>query len=124
MRLLLDTHVLIWMPTGDPRMSGAARAAIEDPEAELFISAITAFELTDLQARRRVTMSESVGVVAATLGATLVDFPAEAWAIVAALPGLHRDPVGRMTIAHAIAGDFTLVTADKNIRAYPVKSRW
>ncbi len=124
MRLLLDTHVLIWAPTGDPRLSGPAREAITSPEAELFASAVTAFELAGLQERGRVAMSEDVGTVAAVLGLSVIDFPGEAWRIIGSLPDIHRDPVDRMLIAHAIAGDFTLVTSDKVIRRYPVKSLW
>jgi PIN domain nuclease of toxin-antitoxin system len=123
-RLLLDTHVLIWAPTGDPRLSAAARDAMTNPEAELFASAVTAFELADLQERGRVAMIEDVGAVAAVLGLSVLDFPAEAWRIAASLPDIHRDPVDRMLVAHAIAGDFAVVTADTMIRRYPVKSLW
>lgn len=124
MRLLLDTHVLIWMPTGDPRMSAAARAAIQQPEAELFVSAVSAFELADLQVRGRIAMTEPISAVADVIGLTVIDFPAESWVIAASLPKLHRDPIDRMMIAHAIAGDFTLITKDKIIRRYPVRSLW
>lgn len=124
MRLLLDTHTLIWAPTGDPRLTSTARDAITNPEAELFASAVTAFELADLQQRKRIAMTENMAAVAAVLGLSVLDFPAEAWTIVATLPDIHRDPVDRMLIAHAIVGDFTLVTADKTIRSYPVASLW
>jgi PIN domain nuclease of toxin-antitoxin system len=123
-RLLLDTHVLIWIPTGDPRLSAAARDAMQHPQAELFTSAVTAFELTDLQRRGRIAMSENIATFAGPLGLSIVDFPAGAWAIAETLPRLHRDPVDRMMIAHAILGGFTLVTADKTIRRYPVETLW
>lgn len=124
MRLLLDTHVLIWLPTGDPRLSKAAREAIANPESELFASAVTAFELASLQRRGRVAMVEDMAAVADVLGLSVTDFPAEAWRVAERLPDIHRDPVDRMLIAHAIVGDFTLITADANIGRYPVKSLW
>ncbi|HYN45409.1 MAG TPA: type II toxin-antitoxin system VapC family toxin [Allosphingosinicella sp.] len=124
MRLLLDTHVLIWAPTGDPRLSAAAREAITNPGAELFVSAVTAFELAGLQERGRVAMNEDMEAVAAVLGLSVLDFPGEAWRIAADLPDIHRDPVDRMMIAHAMVGAFTLVSADRNVRRYPVKSLW
>ncbi|MGQ0559768.1 MAG: type II toxin-antitoxin system VapC family toxin [Sphingosinicella sp.] len=124
MRLLLDTHVLIWAPTGDPRLSPPAREAMSDPDAELFTSAVAAFELADLQRRGRIAMAEDMNQVAAVLGLTVADFPANAWPIAGSLPAIHRDPVDRMLIAHAIAGDFILVTADRNIRRYPVPTLW
>jgi PIN domain nuclease of toxin-antitoxin system len=122
--LLLDTHVLIWAPTGDPRLSGPARAAITNPREELFVSAVTAFELASLQQRRRIAIEEDFGSVVDVLGLTLLDFPARAWRLVERLPDLHRDPVDRMMIAHAIVGGLTLVTADKVVRSYPVKTLW
>ena len=124
MALLLDAHVLIWAPTGDPRLSAPARAAIADPDNALFASAVTAFELTSLQQRKRVAMQEDMDAVCEVLGLIVLDFPAEAWRILERLPDIHRDPVDRMLIAHAIAGDFTLVTADATMRRYPVNSLW
>jgi PIN domain nuclease of toxin-antitoxin system len=123
-RLLLDTHVLIWMPTGDSRMSESARRAIEQPDAELFVSAVCAFELADLQVRRRIAMTEPISAVADLLGLAVIDFPAESWAVAASLPKLHQDPVDRMMIAHAIVADFTLVTKDRTVRRYPVETLW
>ncbi len=58
------------------------------------------------------------------LRASLIDFPSEAYRLVALLPPIHRDPVDRMLIAHAIHADLTLVTADEAMRAYPVRSLW
>ena len=124
MRLLLDTHVLIWAPTGDPRLSTGAADAITDPRAELFVSAVTAFELADLQARGRIAMDQDIEAVTAVLGLELVDLPADAWRIASALPRIHHDPVDRMMVAHAIIGDFVLLTADRYVRRYPVESLW
>ena len=123
-RLLLDTHVLIWVPSGDPRLSAAAREAMQHAEAELFASAVTAFELADLQARRRVAMTEDLATFAGPLGLSVLDLPANAWTVAAGLPEIHRDPVDRMMIAHAMIGDFTLVTGDAKVRRYPVRTLW
>jgi PIN domain nuclease of toxin-antitoxin system len=123
-RLLLDTHVLIWVPTGDPRVSATAREAMQRADAELFVSAVTAFELADLQMRGRVAMTEPISAIAAALGLTLVDLPADLWTIASRLPLVHGDPIDRMLIAHAIAGDYAVVTADSCIRRYPVQVIW
>jgi PIN domain nuclease of toxin-antitoxin system len=124
MRLLLDTQVLIWVPTGDPRLSRTAREVMQHADAELFVSAITAFELADLQSRGRIAMVEDLGSFAGPLGLSVLDFPAEAWTLCSRLPDIHRDPIDRMMIAHALLSDFTLVTADETVRSYPVKSVW
>jgi PIN domain nuclease of toxin-antitoxin system len=123
-RLLLDTQALVWVPLGDRRLSASAAAAIQDSSNSLHVSAVTAFEFVDLQKRRRFPIHDSIEAVAALIGFSIIDFPADTWRIAATLPDVHRDPVDRMMIAHAIAGDFTLVTADRTIRAYPVKSIW
>jgi PIN domain nuclease of toxin-antitoxin system len=88
------------------------------------VSAAIAFEFADLQARRRIPIDDPIDALAALIGFSVVDFPAEAWRVAATLPAIHREPVDRILIAHAIAGDFTLVTADKIVRSYPVKSIW
>ena len=124
MRLLLDTHVLVWVPTGDPRISAAAREAILDPDAELCASAVTAFELADLQSRGRIAMTENLDTFAGPLGLSVLDFPALAWTVCGELPDIHRDPIDRMMIAHALVGDLTLVTAVETVRSYPVRSLW
>lgn len=124
MRLLLDTHVLVWAPTGDPRLSKAAIAALENPESELFVSAVTAFEFADLQKRGRFAMTEPLSDFADLMGLQFIDFPSSCWSLTASLPDIHRDPVDRMMIAHALALDMTIVTADQHIRDYPIKTLW
>ena len=124
MRLLLDTQILVWLSTGDPRLSAQAREAIFAPSAELLVSALTAFEFTDLQRRKRVPIDENIATLCQTYGLTLIGFPADGWSIAATLPQIHLDPVDRMLIAHAILADLTLVTADIAIRKYPVKTLW
>ena len=122
--LLLDTHVLIWFSTGSNLLSRGARAAIESADNRLFLSAVTAWEYSDLRARGRIGPIGTVDALRDALGFVVLDFPADLWSRAAELPPLHRDPVDRMLVAHALAGDFTLVTADKTVRRYPVKTLW
>lgn len=124
MRLLLDTQILVWIPLGDRRISDRAVEAIRSPDNSLHVSAAVAFEFADLQKRRRFPVGESLDFLSELIGFSVIDFPAEAWRLAETLPAIHRDPVDRMMVAHAIAGDYTLVTADKTVRSYPVKSLW
>lgn len=105
-------------------MSGRAAEAVRSPDNDLHVSAAAAFEFADLQKRGRFSVTDSIDFLAELIGFSVDDLPAETWRIAATLPDLHRDPVDRMMIAHAILGGFTLVTADKVMRAYPVKSLW
>lgn len=58
------------------------------------------------------------------LEAVVLPLPQEVWMLAEGLPDLHRDPIDRMLIAHAIHADLTLVTADEVIRRYPVRTLW
>ena len=124
MDLLIDTHVLAWFSAGDERTSRIFRNSLEDTSVRLFVSAITAFEYSDLLVQGRFPESVPLGSVREELGFELLDYQAGLFAIAADLPEIHRDPIDRMLIAQAIALDLTLVTADKSMQEYPVKWLW
>lgn len=105
-------------------MSRTARAAIESPDNPLYVSAVTAWEYADLEARGRFADSAPLGKLRDSLGFEVVDFGSDLWVMAARLPAIHRDPVDRMLIAHALALDMAVVTADKTIRRYPVRTLW
>ena len=108
------------MATGDPRLNRVDQAILRDSSRALCVSAIVAFELADLQQRGRIAMTESISFLQSHMDFRVVDFPADCWRIAAQLPPIHSDPVDRMLIAHALTEGMTLVTADANIRRYPV----
>ena len=124
MRLLLDTHVLVWFGRDDPRLSREARHALINLGAELLISSVTAFEFEDLRARGRFGEVGPLEVLARALHAAVIDYPAEAASIAALLPPHHLDPVDRMLIAHAKHADVTLMTADETMQRYPIRTLW
>lgn len=55
---------------------------------------------------------------------SVIDYPAEAYHVADSLPDIHRDPVDRMLIAHALHAGLPIVTADATIRRYPVRTIW
>lgn len=112
------------MAVDETRLSSRYRQRLNDRQAKLFLSAVTEFEFADLQRRRRLPIDDSLDEIRRRFDIALLDFPADAWTIASRLPAIHGDPVDRMLIAHAIAADFTLVTADKSIRRYPVATLW
>ena len=124
MDLIGDTHALAWLASDHPRLSRALVEAMGEPETRLFVSSVTAYEYSDLAARKRLPAELDIDGLQTEFGFTLLDYPAALWQIAAQLPDLHRDPVDRMLIAHAIALDLTLVSADETMRRYPVKSLW
>ena len=121
--VLLDTHVLAWLIAQPDRIRAAVREEIAMATV-LAVSAATAFEFDDLARRGRLPGVATFALVESHLEAVVLPLPADLWRVAAALPDIHRDPVDRMLIAHAIHADLTLVTADETMRRYPVRSLW
>jgi len=122
--LLIDTHVLIWIGERNPRLSKSLRDRLFDPDEELSLSAVTAYEYADLHHRGRIPHEAGLSGLQEQLDLRMLDYPADLWTLAAALPPIHRDPVDRMLIAHAMALGMPLVTADKHIRRYPIETLW
>ena len=122
--ILIDTHVLAWVGLDDPRLSRRAILAISDGAQRLLVSAVRAYESVDLNRRGRFGADLPLSDLLNALAAEVIGYPAECWSVAATLPPLHRDPVDRMLIAHAMYADLTLVTADETMRAYPVRTLW
>lgn len=120
MQLLIDTQILVWLVVGDKRLRPVQQEALFDPGNHLLVSAAIAFEYSDLRARGRLPVDEPLTELENRFGISVVDFPAQAWRIAAELPKIHRDPVDRMLVAHALIDEMTLITADADIRRYPV----
>lgn len=124
MALLLDTHVLVWTMGDRRRLSAAVLDALQTTGGPIMVSAATAWEFEGLAARSRLGSVGSFADVQQALEITLLDLPGDIWRLIRQLPDLHRDPIDRMVIAHAIHAELTLVTADVTMRAYPVRTLW
>lgn len=120
MRLLLDTHILVWLVLDDRRLTDAQRAALEEPDNELIVGPTVTYELAHLQRNNRIPLGEPIDRLQQLVGFTLVDLPHGIWRAVSGLPDIHRDPLDRLLVAHALIDEMTLITADADIRRYPV----
>jgi len=119
MRLLLDTHILLWWAAGDRRLSKDMRAVIASPESEIAISAATFWELAIKQQLRRIDIDlEELHKAVQADG--FVEMPVEIAHTLQlrALPDLHRDPFDRLLIAQSIESGSRLVTRDDQILSY------
>lgn len=121
MRFLIDTHILIWLVLNDKRLTAVQRKALGNPDHALVVSPVVAYELTYLQGIGRIPLREPIDRLQELTGFELVDLPHRAWQAAASLPDIHRDPIDRMLIAHAICDGYRLITADANIRRYTVE---
>lgn len=119
MRLLLDTHVVIWWLADDPALSGVTKALI-DREPEIYVSAATLWEITIKQAIGK--LKEPPDLPERVRDGEFRELPITFdHAIVAGrLPVIHRDPFDRMLVAQARCEDLTLVTTDDTIQRYEV----
>lgn len=116
MKLLLDTHIWLWL-VGDPRRLGRnAQRALKDVSNELWLSPISTWEALTLHHKGRVQLSGelSTWVAHATAGIKEAVLTHEIM-IVARQLSLHQDPSDRMLVATALVLDLTLVTADQRL---------
>jgi PIN domain nuclease of toxin-antitoxin system len=122
--LLIDTHALVWIGQGNARLPVRVIEHICDPDTDLFVSAVTAYEYADLHHRGRLPDAAEFFALQERMLFRVLDFSADIWSLAVTLPPIHRDPVDRMLIAHALSADLTLVTADATIHQYPLKTFW
>jgi PIN domain nuclease of toxin-antitoxin system len=122
MRLLLDTHILLWGAVEPERLSRAASSLIESPDNEIMFSAVSLWEIAIKTGRGRADFRIDAGMLRRSLFdndyAELAVTGAHAAAL-AGLPPIHRDPFDRMLVAQAIVEGITLVTSDPAIAKYP-----
>jgi PIN domain nuclease of toxin-antitoxin system len=122
MKLLLDTHVLLWA-AGDPdRLPAPARAMIEDTAHQLFFSAASLWEIAIKNGLGRSDFRADPALLRRGLldnGYTELAVTGRLAVAVAGLPPLHRDPFDRILIAQAIADGLLLLTVDPAVARYP-----
>jgi PIN domain nuclease of toxin-antitoxin system len=125
LRLLIDTHALIWWLGDSPRLSGTARAAMADQENDLFVSACVAYEIAYKQRSGRLPpLSDHLPRELQREGMFVLSISLEHALAAAALPGPHRNPWDRIMMAQAIAEGLTVVTIDRQFQAYGVPVMW
>ena len=121
MRVLLDTHVLLWALAEPRRLDGETRATIESGDTEVLFSAASIWEIAIKSGLGRSDFAfdaEEIAQAALDTGFTEVAVRAKAAALVARLPLLHRDPFDRVLVAQAIVEPATLYTTDRQLVPY------
>ena len=121
MKLLLDTHVLIWVFDADPKLSVPARQAIEDGHNEVFVSAVTAWEIAIKSGLGKLKLHGDYLYGLELYRFTPLDIRSEHALAVEHLPTYHADPFDRLLIAQAMLEDLTLITRDGRFQEYGVK---
>ncbi|HJU20141.1 MAG TPA: type II toxin-antitoxin system VapC family toxin [Stellaceae bacterium] len=122
MRLLLDTHVLLWAAGQPERLSKSARALIEDRQNALLFSSANLWEIAIKHALGREDFRVDVRLLRRRLlvnGYEELAITGEHVLALGTLPPLHKDPFDRLLVAQAIAEDVTLLTVDPIVARYP-----
>jgi PIN domain nuclease of toxin-antitoxin system len=118
-RLLLDTHVLLWWLTDDPELPDRAAALVADRDNEVFVSSISVWEIA-LKSRLGKLRADVDDVVEAARrgGLRPLPFTLDHAAGVRRLPQYHRDPFDRALLAQALTEPLHLLTHDERVSAY------
>lgn len=124
MKLLLDTHVWLWLALEPGRVSADVRAQIGRAETELYVSVATLWEVVIKAGLGKLNLPDSSETFwqrqTRDSGIAVLAIRQEHVLEVAALPHVHRDPFDRLLVAQARIEGLTLVTADLKVQAYPV----
>jgi len=120
-KLLLDTHILLWSVSQSKRLSPAARKLIKDPDNELFFSAASLWEIAIKKALGREDFRVEPRLLRRNLvenGYTELPITGEHAVNVDGFPRLHKDPFDRLLLAQAHTEGITLITADAQLAGY------
>ena len=128
MKLLVDTHVWLWMLTAPERMTQAAREAIVNPANEVIVSVASAWEVAIKHALGKLPLhappARLIEISVTMLAVNVLPIALDHALAAASLPAHHRDPFDRMLVAQAQLDGLTLVTADEAIRQYGCTLLW
>lgn len=124
MRILLDTHILLWYCAADPRLPTRFRDVIRDPANEVFVSVASIWEAVIKYATGRLSLPAPPAMYLprqrAIHGFSPLPVDEAAMQFLAALPTIHRDPFDRLIVAQAVQHGLTLATVDAAVIAYGV----
>lgn len=121
MRVLLDTHVLLWWLQESPRLSASVREVIADPSHEVVVSAVT---LAEIAIKRSLGKLESPWIPDELLtenGLDVLSFTSAHGRRLLDLPFHHKDPFDRMLIAQALVEDLVIATVDSRVGDYDIR---
>ena len=128
MRVLLDTHALLWFLIDDARLSAAARRLIENPDTEVEVSPASYWEIAIKISKGKYTLPEPYDVFM-TRELAMNDFrilPVEIrhTNLLTTLASHHSDPFDRLLIAQSLVDDIPIVSVDEVFDSYGVTRIW
>lgn len=119
-KVLLDTHILLWWSDDDPKLSSELRALIVDGANDLLVSSITVAEIEIKKALGKLSVPRELLTILQEAGIGVLPLSAEHAQTLRDLPPHHSDPFDRMLIAQAQIENIRLATANAAFDAYDV----
>jgi PIN domain nuclease of toxin-antitoxin system len=120
MRVLIDTHILLWWDRQLRSLSRPLRAAIADESNDIFVSAATVWEIAIKRALGKLRFGRSIVGAVSELGFEILPVTGSHAEHAGELPRHHNDPFDRMLIAQAYLEEMVLGTQDRRMRPYGV----
>ena len=128
MKLLLDTHAFVWWVSDTSKLSAATRAAIADPDNDIFVSAATAWELATKVRRGRWPQAQRLATdfheLLSAEGFEPLAISTHHGLLAGSMAGDHNDPFDRMLAAQAVAEGMRVVTIDPAIATFGALVVW
>ncbi len=128
MRLLLDTHTFLWFVLNDPQLSGTARALIEDPANDIFISPANYWEIAIKVRLKKLDLFAPYddfmhrGIVGNDF--EILPIEPKHTSLLTTLPQHHKDPFDRLLTAQALVEGLPIVSVDAALDPYGVNRLW
>ncbi len=128
MKYLLDTHTFLWFATDNPRISEKAKQIIQNRKNQLLLSAASVWEISIKYSIGKISLSTDLDnfISESLRNYNLTPLPISIphSIEVSRLPEIHRDPFDRMLIAQSRIENAGIITTDKDITKYDVKTIW
>jgi PIN domain nuclease of toxin-antitoxin system len=123
-KLLLDTHVWLWMALAPEHLGDDSRSMLADRRNALFLSIVSAWEIVLKNARGKLELPMDAPTYLrsrlARSGAELLNLSLDHLFALSSLPDRHRDPFDRLLVAQAKIEGMSLISADPHVLAYPI----
>ena len=128
MKILLDTCTFLWVITDADELSQTARDLFVEPENDIYLSVISVWEILIKYQLGKLYLPEPpehfIPLQRSNHGIEPLSLDEESALQLKRLPELHKDPFDRMLICQAIVHGLTLLTPDRLINQYPIRTRW
>lgn len=123
MRILIDTHILIWYLNGDENLAPHLRQIIEDPNNTPVISTVSLWEIAIKIGAKRLSLDISLSLIQNYINEKdieLLNIKFDSLIVLSDLPYHHKDPFDRFLIAQAIAENISIISLDRYFSSYSV----